>query len=265
MRLQRWALPVLGAAALAVCTATAASASTSDGWPANWTLPNHGLTPGATATGYGIKNICPYVNPKLEAARPSYAEEQQVYARYGITSHRAGQYEVDHLIPIELLGSPSSIQNLWPEPNDKASSSAIKAEGLDPAYILNSKDILEDVLHKDVCDGQVSLAMAQHAIATDWRVAYVKYVGSAPMAGTPAPARAWCTAKAGSANDGYSGDRDVYVLSNQVGRDATASDAGDTWSHYTSSSGSTTIRLWNQYSGELIKVTVGGATCWTRA
>jgi len=183
----RYAGPVKRALALAAvllltgCAAASASTTTTrTSWPANWTLPSHRLTPGATATGYGLKDICPHVNPSLEAARPSYAEKQRVYREYGITRHRRGQYEVDHLVPIELLGNPSSIRNLWPEPNDKPDPAAIKAEHLDPAYILNSKDILEDVLHRDVCSGKVALTVAQKAFTGDWRVAYVKYVGRPP-------------------------------------------------------------------------------------
>jgi len=35
------------------------------------------------------------------------SEKRQVYAEYGIRSHASGQYEVDHLIPLELGGSNS--------------------------------------------------------------------------------------------------------------------------------------------------------------
>ena len=38
----------------------------------------------------------------------------QVYAEYGIVSHRPGEYEVDHLISLELGGS-DDIKNLWPD------------------------------------------------------------------------------------------------------------------------------------------------------
>jgi hypothetical protein len=175
---------LVAAVALAVtaCTPALASpaATRAQQWPATWTLPDHKLTPGATAPGYGLKDICPHVNPKLEAMRPSYAEKTAVYREYGILHHTTGQYEVDHEVPIELDGNPGSIKNLWPEPNDKPDPAAIKAEHLNPAFIHNSKDILEDVLHADVCSGKVRLTVAQKAIAADWRAAYVTYVGRPP-------------------------------------------------------------------------------------
>jgi len=37
-----------------------------------------------------------------------------VYGEYGIATHRPYQYEVDHLISLELGGS-NAIANLWPE------------------------------------------------------------------------------------------------------------------------------------------------------
>jgi hypothetical protein len=40
--------------------------------------------------------------------------KRQVYREYVITSHVTGDYEIDHLISLELGGS-NSIRNLWPE------------------------------------------------------------------------------------------------------------------------------------------------------
>lgn len=123
---------------------------------------------------------------------------------------------------------------------------------------------VEDALNAAVCSGRTTLAAAQDAIAADWMTAEKKLgiSGSGPADGG---SKAWCTAIASSANDGYAGDYDVYVKSNQPDRDPTASDANDTWSHDTSSTGAATIRLWYTSAGETIKVTVGGASCSTIA
>lgn len=79
---------------------------------------------------------------------------------------------------------------------------------------------------------------------------------------SPSPS-AWCDATARSANDGYPGDYDVYVNSNQPYREATAKDSTDTWYDETSGGGSATVRMWQQYPGEQVTVTVGKATCYT--
>jgi hypothetical protein len=76
---------------------------------------------------------------------------------------------------------------------------------------------------------------------------------------------AWCQASAAPSNDGYSGDYQVYVHSNQPLAKATASDAGDTWSEYTDSSGYADIRLYHTSPGTTISVTVGTASCSTAA
>jgi hypothetical protein len=81
----------------------------------------------------------------------------------------------------------------------------------------------------------------------------------------PPPSGAWCSASAAPSNDGYPGDYEVFVNSNQPDTKATASDAGDTWSDDTDSLGSADIRLYNTSAGEPISVTVGGASCSTAA
>ena len=44
---------------------------------------------------------------------------------------------------------------------------------------------------------------------------------------SPAPPTAWCTATAAPANDGYSGDYDVHITSDEPDQEATASVAVD--------------------------------------
>jgi hypothetical protein len=86
------------------------------------------------------------------------SEKNNVYAEYGIRSHSSGQYEVDHLVSLELGGS-NDISNLWPE-----------AASPKPGF--HEKDKVENYLHDQVCSGAVSLTEAQIKIATDWLSVY---------------------------------------------------------------------------------------------
>lgn len=85
---------------------------------------------------------------------------------------------------------------------------------------------------------------------------------AAAPSGSPS---AWCQASAAPSNDGYAGDYQVYVNSDQPDTKATASDAGDTWSGYTNSSGYANIRLYHTSAGMAITITVGAASCSTTA
>lgn len=61
-----------------------------------------------------------------------------------------GEYEEDHIIPLELCGHPTDPRNLMPERWDRA----------------RKKDVLETRFHKAVCAGQMSLQEAQKQIVT---------------------------------------------------------------------------------------------------
>src|SRR4051812_12846395 len=124
-------------------------------------LPDSRLTPGdtlAVSTG----DICVPGYTKLVRDVPS-ALKRKVYEEYSIPSHAPGEYEVDHLISLELGGS-NSIRNLWPE----------SYRGEKNAHV---KDRLENKLHRLVCAGELDLKTAQQEIASDWVDAYKKYVG----------------------------------------------------------------------------------------
>ena len=80
---------------------------------------------------------------------------------------KASDYEEDHLISLELGGSPTSPLNLWPQ----AWSSS---------YNAHAKDQLENKLNKLVCSGTITLDFAQKAISKDWIAAYKVYVSAKP-------------------------------------------------------------------------------------
>jgi len=88
--------------------------------------------------------------------------KRKVYAAYGITQHKTGEYEIDHLISLQLGGS-NSVKNLWPQ------------SYLTQPWNAHVKDALENRLHSEVCKGHLDLATAQREIATDWIAAYQKY------------------------------------------------------------------------------------------
>jgi len=92
---------------------------------------------------------------------------------------------------------------------------------------------------------------------------------TSPSRTTPSPttptSAASCQGNASPANDGYSGDYNVDITSNQPNTEATASDSTDKWSDETNSSGAVTITLYHTSPGESITVTVGAATCSTTA
>lgn len=84
-----------------------------------------------------------------------------------------------------------------------------------------------------------------------------------PLSSAPATtlAGAWCKASSVPANDGYSGDFDIHVSSDEPYTAATAHSATDTYSYETNAQGAAVVYLWHQDAGEAVTVTVGSATC----
>ena len=127
----------------------------------NHGLPDPACTPGVAdprVTQDDIHStIC--VGGYTATVRPpsSYTDslKRQQIGAYGYSDTNLADYEEDHLIPLELGGSPTDPMNLWPEPRG----------GDFPA---SKKDVLENSLHAKVCFGLVTLASAQKAIATNW-------------------------------------------------------------------------------------------------
>lgn len=120
-------------------------------------LPDPACTPGAIFPDATKDKICvPGYSSGVRNVPES--EKKKVYAEYGIKTHTTGEYEVDHLISLELGGS-NDIANLWPE----------LAE---PRPGFHEKDKVENYLHKQVCDGVMPLQDAQYQIANNWMAAY---------------------------------------------------------------------------------------------
>lgn len=125
-------------------------------------LPNPAITPGATLPVVAA-DVCVRGYSSKVRNVPQRVKEA-VYREYGITARGVGEYEVDHLISLELGGS-NSIKNLWPQ-SFKTSP-----------YNAHVKDALENRLHSRVCGGTMTLSEAQKEISSDWTLAYKKYFG----------------------------------------------------------------------------------------
>ncbi len=120
-------------------------------------LPDPDCTPGAILPDATVDKIC-VPGYSSQTRNVPDLEKNQVYAEYGITSHTTGQYEVDHLISLELGGS-NDIANLWPQP-------AVPVPGF------HEKDKVENYLHDQVCSNAITLQQAQYEISHDWLSVY---------------------------------------------------------------------------------------------
>jgi hypothetical protein len=134
------------ASVVAILTTSLALASTTA-----LILPTH--TPGVRY--YKVKQatigstVC--VKGWTKTIRPpaSYtsALKKQQLADWGYVDQNPSHYEEDHLISLEVGGAPWSKKNLWPEPRSQAKKS----------------DPRENVWHKQLCEGTLTLSQAQHA------------------------------------------------------------------------------------------------------
>ena len=120
-------------------------------------LPDKACTPGAVFPEASVKEIC--VSGYTKRVRNVPIDlKREVYSEYGVKHRVKGEYEVDHLIPLELGGS-NDIANLWPEPAE-------------PQPGFHEKDKVENYLHEQVCSGRMELRTAQSVIENDWLSVY---------------------------------------------------------------------------------------------
>jgi hypothetical protein len=126
----------------------------------NGQLPDAACTPGVPNPDVTQANISQTicVPGYTKTIRPTVTFTDQLKIQqmqaYGF-SDSPKQHEEDHLISLELGGSPTDPKNLWPEP------------GASP----NPKDKIENFLHTEVCAGKIQLQDAQARIAQNWATA----------------------------------------------------------------------------------------------
>lgn len=132
-------------------------------------LPDPARTPGVADPRVTPANvhatICVPGYPATVRPPSSYTSKlkREQITLWGLKDVDPDDYEEDHLISIELGGAPRDPRNLWPQPWDGCGA--------------HRKDVLENKLHRLVCDGTLGLREAQRAIAVDWVAAYRTYVG----------------------------------------------------------------------------------------
>ena len=112
---------------------------------ASWTLTPGVLNPEVTQATIG-GTICRHGWTRTVRPPVSYTNglKRRGLRAYGLNGSMSG-YQEDHLISLELGGSPTDPRNLWPEPYPRASR----------------VDVIENELNREVCDGRLSLADAQ--------------------------------------------------------------------------------------------------------
>ena len=162
-----------GTAAVSTTPTTPAAAAGGGAVPPG-VEPRADLTPGAadprvTQANIG-STIC--VSGYTRTVRPPESVtgpiKTRVLAAYGYT-HPRSDYELDHLVPLEVGGAPADVGNLWPEPYE-ASGDRLAPAGMGS----ETKDRFENFLHREVCAGRLPLADAQREIAVDWHGSWVR-------------------------------------------------------------------------------------------
>ena len=134
-------------------------------------IPDFSLTPGAVnaavTQGNIQKTICKPGYTSTIRPSSSYTTAlkiKQLSSGYAVGGDQnPSHYEEDHLISLEIGGSPKSTANLWPEYYDSPLGARVK-------------DLVENKLHALVCSQVIPLKTAQFLISHDWISAYASYV-----------------------------------------------------------------------------------------
>lgn len=120
-------------------------------------LPDPVCTPGLVRTT-DLAVIC-HQGTKQFRPPVSYTNNLKIQqiAAYGYSDTNPSDYEEDHLIPLEAGGDGYDPKNLWPEP----------LTGPNNAH---QKDLIENLIHKRICDGTITAQEGQKEISTNWEL-----------------------------------------------------------------------------------------------
>lgn len=144
----------------------------------SYIYPDANLTPGALNPDISQENVGQTIcNPNwsTKSIRPpvSYTSPLKVHMLNGGYTYQGDKspadYELDHLISLELGGSPTSPENLWPE--------SYKTQAGGTVAGAKEKDKVENYLHSEVCAGKITLSDAQKEIVDDWYRVYLSMSG----------------------------------------------------------------------------------------
>lgn len=131
-------------------------------------LPDRIETPGAVDPAIGQRDIASTIcDPGFLSSRTPRPSWTAAARRRLATARRPGEspqdFALDQLVPISLGGAASDARNLW-------------LQSWTGPWNASRKDVLETVMHRMVCSGELPLKVAQQAIAGDWIETYRRLV-----------------------------------------------------------------------------------------
>lgn len=129
----------------------------------NGNMPDEACTPGAVFPAVTAEEICVPGYARKARNVPS-SQKERIYATYGIKTHSVGEYNIDHLISLQLGGSNEDA-NLWPQAAEPR-----------PGY--REKIKVENFLHAELCKGTIMLSEAQRLVGQHWRTVHYLLQGT---------------------------------------------------------------------------------------
>jgi len=127
-------------------------------------LPNvpGALNPAVTQANIR-QTVC--VSGWTKTVRPRVSVTNKIKRKLLANGERAQDFELDHIVSLQLGGAPADERNLWLEPYAGPCGARVK-------------DVLESNLKRRICSGKLTLHQAQAAIMANWVASYSKYIGS---------------------------------------------------------------------------------------